>query len=332
MRTTTETLSRQWLMLKKIPAYPRSISTGDIHQYLRDEGHDVELRTIQRDLNRLSTDFSLTCEMAGRANYWQWAKGANSLEIPSMTPSAALMFKLVEQYLKPLLPRSTLRLMAPYLERSTEVMKATQFQGWRKNVRMLGRGPNLIPPRISNEVREVVYAALMENKRFQVNYRPRQKKAVKYEVNPQGLVVKDGITYVVSTLWNYDDLKHLALHRMRLPELLDKPGNVLKGFSLADYLETESSFAYPVTHGKLRLKVRLDSQAAFHLRESKLSADQKLEGIDEASVILTATVADSSEIRWWLLGFGDQVEVLEPAELRREFTAIVDNLKKFYSS
>ena len=34
--------------------------------------------------------------------------------------------------------------------------------------------------------------------------------------------------------------------------------------------------------------------------------------------MVTATVPDTSQLRWWLLGFGGEVEVLKPGSLRRK--------------
>jgi hypothetical protein len=100
---------------------------------------------------------------------------------------------------------------------------------------------------------------------------------------------------------------------------------------LESYVKKDSSFAYPVSGGELKLEARFNSGAAYHLTESKLASDQTLKHIDDENHILTATVPDSSEIRWWLLGFGDQVEVLGPAKLREEFAEIARKLSEFYS-
>jgi predicted DNA-binding transcriptional regulator YafY len=331
MRKATDTLSRQWVMLQKVPAYPRRISTKDMHDYLRDEGHRIDIRTTQRDLERLSVDFPLACHKDGRTNYWQWGKGAYALEVPSMTPSTALVFQLVEQYLWPLLPHSTLKLLQPYLGRASEVL-TSQFRNWQRNVRMISRGSILIPPEIDDDVQRVVYSALLERRQFTVYYRPRETNdPVEYVVNPIGLVIRDGISYLIATLWNYDDIKHLALHRMRFAALSEQPARRRDGFSLDEYITNEAGFSYPVSKDKLQLEVRFESAAAFHLRESKLSADQQIEEIDDGHVLLTATVPDSSEIRWWLLGFGDQVEVLGPEKLREEFALMARNLAGHYS-
>ncbi|MBX3302969.1 MAG: WYL domain-containing protein [Nitrospira sp.] len=39
-----------------------------------------------------------------------------------------------------------------------------------------------------------------------------------------------------------------------------------------------------------------------------------------------ASNKDTLELRWWLLGFGDMVEVLGPKTLRKEFAATAKRL------
>jgi predicted DNA-binding transcriptional regulator YafY len=57
----------------------------------------------------------------------------------------------------------------------------------------------------------------------------------------------------------------------------------------------------------------------MRLLGSPLSVDQVLTALDDERVLVRATVDNTAELRWWLLGFGDFVEVLAPADLREEF-------------
>jgi predicted DNA-binding transcriptional regulator YafY len=42
-------------------------------------------------------------------------------------------------------------------------------------------------------------------------------------------------------------------------------------------------------------------------------------------------VLDTLQLRWWLLGFGDQVEVVAPKSLRQEFAETARNMAGYYS-
>jgi len=102
-----------------------------------------------------------------------------------------------------------------------------------------------------------------------------------------------------------------------------------RGFSIDAYIQ-QGELAYPVSEGSIRLRVLLDSGAALHLHETPLSADQVLTLQKDGRELLQATALDTSELRWWLLGLGSHVEVLEPKELRREFRGIVTRMMKLY--
>lgn len=76
-------------------------------------------------------------------------------------------------------------------------------------------------------------------------------------------------------------------------------------------------FEYP-EGGRIQLGALFQRGAARHLQETPLSVDQRIVDEDDGRVRLSATVNDISLLRWWLLGFGASVEVLEPAALREE--------------
>ena len=62
------------------------------------------------------------------------------------------------------------------------------------------------------------------------------------------------------------------------------------------------------------LSFRVSKGSGSYLLETPLSSDQQVKEIGDEYEI-TATVIESSQLIWWLRGFGDQVRVLQPAEL-----------------
>ena len=70
----------------------------------------------------------------------------------------------------------------------------------------------------------------------------------------------------------------------------------------------------------------------MHLHETPLSADQKITPIDDAREKVVATVLDTPQLCWWLLGFGENVEVLKPAKLREELSTTAKAMAEMYSA
>lgn len=332
MPNKTHTLSRQWALLSAIPSAPRRLSTAELHQRMRDDGFGVDVRSIQRDLNDLSGPFPLVQQAEGRAHYWHWMEGSKGLEIPAMSRQTALVFRLTDQYLRILLPGNVLKLLAPYFERAAMVLGESRLADWDSKVMQIQTGPRLRPPEIDANVRNVVYEALLEGQRFEASYTRRyETEAVTYTVNPLGLVIREGITYLVCSLWDYTDIKQLAMHRMSSAQPIEREATPIEDFDLAKYVHQDAAFAYPQSNRMIRLKALFDESAAFHLTERRLSEDQSLQRTKDGLYRLMATVADTAELRWWLLGFGDGVEVLAPKALRAEFKTMAANMARMYA-
>jgi predicted DNA-binding transcriptional regulator YafY len=87
----SETLVRQWTMLKMLPRSPRRIDTASIQNRLRDDGFVVSLRTIQRDLQLLSVVFPLECDERDKPFGWHWMRDAESYGLPGMSPQKAVV-------------------------------------------------------------------------------------------------------------------------------------------------------------------------------------------------------------------------------------------------
>ena len=310
----------------------RRISAPQIRAKLAERGFPVTLRTVQRDLERLSTYVPLATD-GSRPAGWHWAAD-NVLDIPAMDPPTALSFVLAARHLDHLLPPVSRRRLQPHIERARHVLDAAGSAGvrhWPEKVRVLPRGLPLEPPRIDETVLDTVYEALLAEHRLSVEYRKLgARRAQIYEASPLGIVLRDSVIYLVCTLWEYTDVIQLVAHRIRKVSLLDKPACAPAGFDLDDYIE-QGNFGFPQGgETTLRLQIIVESWLAEHLAETRLAADQVLTPRRDGRVLVEASAPDTAELRWWLLGFGAQLEVLKPVRLRREFRTIAGALYARY--
>jgi len=327
----SDTLMRQWQMLRLIPRHPSKVSTTQLIHSLADAGFEVTPRTLQRDLVKLSEIYPLISDERSKPFGWSWRSGAAVMDIPSMDSHTALAYWLADQHLKPLLPKTTLKKLQAHFDAATDVLnKISTDQGapaWRNKVRVLHRGPNLKSPVIDEDVQNNVYDALLRNRKLSITYHPRNNGEKEYELHPLGLVLKDGISYLVCTIWDYTDIRLLTLHRIEQSEVLDIPIDVPESFNLDEYIASgELDF---VIDGSIKFKAIFSKEAAFYLEERPLSDDQCIADVDD-KVELTATIHDTSELRWWLLSFGDQVEVLEPKGMRNDMIYTLQSAVNLY--
>lgn len=334
MPRNNDTLFRQWFMLTYIPRFPKKIGTADIKKALEGEGYDIDVRSIQRDLIKLSAIFPLNYDMEGRKNCWYWIKDAATESLPGMDPATAISFVMAESYLTSLLPGSTLELLAPYFRRSREVLEGAQesnLQTWPSKIAVVPRGLQLKPPSINTDVQNTIYQGLLNERVLEFEYKAKSAtKPTIYEAHPLGIVVRDSLIYLVCTLWKYKDILQLPLHRMISVELTDTRSKSPKGFQLRNYIYENQGFSYPIDSKPINLEVIFSYGAAQHLYETPLTDNQTLETLNDGKVLLKASIIDTHELRWWLQGFGSQVEVIATKELRSYFTKNAHDLAKKY--
>lgn len=333
MRKTAQTVDRQWDMLSLIPREPLSVSVAEISNRLRSRGHEVDIRTVQRDIVALETRFMLTCRTEGRTNYWSWSNRQPMVDIPTMSTVTAITLLLARDYLTPVMPETILNELRPYFSKAKEKLKGTNLTNWRERVSMIGRGPALIAPRIEPEVYTAVQTSLMNNRQLKIRY--LSKGSGRFHdatVNPLGLVSRDGVFYLVATFWKYQDIRQLALHRMKSAEIKEESANRPRSFRLHDYISKEYAFGYPTSEKTILLEVLFDAAAAHHLSERALAKDQDLVRQEDDKIRLRAHVADTNELYWWLLGFGDQVEVIRPRRLRNAMQKTAERMARAYRS
>lgn len=334
------TLLRQWEMMRMLRV-SRSDSKSDVNwdkaseiaAKLNDAGYNVSVRTVQRDLKELSEIFPIELNDINSRDYgWRWIKGAN-LDIPGMSVSEALALRLVETHLSQMLPAAMLDGLQGVFSLAEEKLAKLKKDGsnksvdWLNKVRTVPPSLPLLPPHVNPEVQSAIYQALLESRQLSVIYRSTNSEHPKeYLLHPLGLIMRGSVSYLVATARSYKEIRLYALHRFEKAEILRDTAHVPKGFSLdTEIARGLADFNQGVP---IQLVINCRTWLAGILAETPLSADQKSEPNEEGWERITATVNDTWQLRWWLLGLGPGVEILSPEELRNE---IVENLEEAIS-
>lgn len=247
--------------------------------------------------------------------------------------SAAVTLELLQAHLQEALPRCTLSTLEAYFVRARQVLRqsaGSRMARWPRKIRVSPRGLPRVPADVSRAVLDVVYDALLHERRFRVVYRAREAtKDSEYDVNPLGLVLRHGTIVLVCSLWSYDDVVQLVLHRIRGAHGLDEARRVPPGFDLDAWMQS-GELGYRLDARPLRIRVRFHREACVPLHETPISADQELGPDGDDHEVLRATVPDTTDLRAWLRSYGTLAEVLAPAKLRREVADEAKRLSAIY--
>ncbi len=328
-----ESLKRQWTLLNNM-SHRIKRGTKHFQDVLQGAGHDVSLRTVQRDLKELSRHFPLQCDEE-RISGWKWMDNAPSFGVPGMDPHAALAFKMVDLHLSNMLPGACLHFLKPYSKRAGAVLSEQNRGGlakWPKKIARISRHLTLEPPEVNSFILSNVYDGLLLERQIDITYCNRgSEDAQEGRIHPLGLVFVDNIAYLVCTFWDYEDIRQIALHRIKAAQLLEYSSERPEEFDLQRYID-KGNFGFLQSEEMIQLKCLFDSSIARHLEESPINGSQRLTLQEDGRVLLEADVHDTSQLQWWILGFGSQVEVAEPTSLRDKIARTCQEMNEKYET
>jgi len=318
-------------VLSRMPCEPDSIDTTTLRNRLGAAGIHVTRRRLERTLERLEQAGYLACNNQTKPFRWSW-RANQYIEFPPMNADTALSVVLADEYLRQALPPHAIDDLKPRVRRAKQLLaRHPQYKNWKAKVRIISKGQAMIPPSVNVGVLKAVNQALFDGLQFTVEYRMRGKSDYKqFDVNPLGLLVRDGILSLVSTRSNTNHLQQLQLHRMRNPELTNNKVRIPPGFNFADYVQ-QGNVQYKLTAGPVAIELLVDKVVADTLSESRLSANQVIEPEADGRFRVGATVADTLDLRGWSKSYGPLVEVAGPPVLRDQIAGEIRKASELYA-
>ena len=319
---TRNTLARQWELLKLLPTRGSGKTAKELAEALNEAGFAVSKRQVERDLGELYDAFRLDCNNASIPFGWRLPPKAPT-DIPALTLAEAMSIRLVEDTLKRLMPPAVLHALESRFQQAKRKLDAISEDNpavqWVDKVRSVPPSLPLLPPAIDPDVLETVTEALLANRQMDVDYHAMSDDETRsMRLHPLGLVSRVPTTYLVATAYAYSDVRLYALHRIVRAAKTDDAANWPEGFDLDAYIQSGAlQFG---TGEDIRLKAELSEDLAQILRETPLASDQDIKEQDGV-ISLTATVADSWQLRWWILSQGAGIVVCDPKELSDEIRA-----------
>lgn len=315
--STRSTLARQWELLKILPVRAPGVTAADLQKGLEQAGHPSSKRTVERDLVELSRLFPLQCNSKGTPFGWYWTPGSTA-DLPSLSICDALTMRLVEGSIRPLVPANLLAVLEPKFtqaQRKLESLSAESASArWADKVASVQPALSLLAPAIDKDVIEKVQDALLKDLQIRCRYYAAHKDQTHdLTLSPLGLVQRGQVTYLIAIAEPFEDIRQFVLHRVQTAAPIDRPANRPPDFDLQRYIE---SGAMQFGSGQsIRLEAWITEGLARLMRETPLSQDMEISPLPDGAT-LTATVADSWELRWWILSHAGSIRIDKPADLQ----------------
>jgi predicted DNA-binding transcriptional regulator YafY len=182
--------------------------------------------------------------------------------------------------------------------------------------------------RMLDNIFSIAYQASIEKKPvFLKYYSFESRKITERDVDIYGFKFWFGIWYLIGYCHLRKEVRTFRIDRIREIMKLDSRFRIPADFDLNGFFEE----SWGIAHGK-KYKVLLKFSPGIEdfIKEIKWHPSQKLSTDSKGSLIGQYEASGLAEIKIWILGFGEDIEVLEPAELRESMIATIKKLGSVY--
>jgi predicted DNA-binding transcriptional regulator YafY len=171
--------------------------------------------------------------------------------------------------------------------------------------------------------------AVREKRNIIVGYESLKGEKTERKISPYAMAFRKHAWYLVGYCHLRDDIRTFRVGRIQSVRLSRERFEIPDDFSIEKYF----SASWGVYRGKLtKFRVKFTGEAAVIVKTSQHQQYEEIEERNDGSIVYTTVVAGRVEFIRWVLGFGSEAEILEPAGARREVAGIADDILRKYSS
>jgi predicted DNA-binding transcriptional regulator YafY len=304
-------LSRQWRLLQLLDR-PAGVVVEDAAGEL-----ECAVRTIWRDLRVLQdAGFPIYDEAMGdgRRSVWR-IQEAFKLRLPLKLSLAELAALLMSREL--VMPGAAG--LGPAVGSAFEKIAGVLSQDalalldrMRDTIGVRALGAKLQAP--AAEHLRAIQTALVDRRRLRLRYYSMSRDEITdRRVDPYHLTLHNGGFYLVGHCHLRGEPRIFAVERIRDLEMLAARFERPADFDVERYLDG----AWGIVRGDIvTVKILFSRSLARYIKDRLWHPTQTFRDLDGGRLEMTLRVADTLEVRRWLLGLGPEAEVLAPATLR----------------
>lgn len=157
-----------------------------------------------------------------------------------------------------------------------------------------------------------------------------ERQQIVTAVHPLRLVFISRGWYIVAHSQLHGEVRTFKLSRIRKLTVTKETFRTPKGVDLDDYFNNAWQM---IPEGKLyNIHLRFSAKVAGNVAEVQWHHSQRVEWNDDGSADFRVRVDGLGEIVWWIFGYGDQVEVLAPAKLRKRIATTAATVARMYGN
>ena len=179
------------------------------------------------------------------------------------------------------------------------VSKSAKTREWLQKVAFVSDTVPMMPPKIKPRIFNAVSEALYRDSKLRVKFHNSRGEENEAVVSPLGLVQQVQRLYLICQFEGYNNIRHLALHRMDEAEVTAFPSVRPQDFSLSQYVASRH-FNYS-NGGKIHLLIEFTNpETAVNLSETPFNPTQTLQQLEDGAWRLEADMDDTVQLTGWI--------------------------------
>ncbi|MDD4834132.1 MAG: WYL domain-containing protein [Lutispora sp.] len=308
---------RQLYILSLISESKKGYTVGELQKNLDMVGIEVSKKTIERDIDFISTgNFFVSEEKRGRSTYYIANKFG--IENIAFTPSELLSLHFIKELLKSysaldigntainLIEKIISNLPQPdkaYIDNLSDLLKVKEsYTGLEK--------------RLNQEIIATVRNGTELNKKLLIKYHSfNNNEITERKFDPYIIEVYEGCYHLVGYCHLRNSIRDLRISRIKDARILDEPFKRPKNF-YESY--KRGRFGKLSGEEQIKLVLKFKGEASRYVKEYESAKADMLIEEGDGGLIFEKTTTMTPEIVKWILGFGANATVLEPEALRDE--------------
>ena len=295
---------------------------------------EVTQKTIQRDISFMQNDLGLPLEYDGSKHGYYYERPIHEFPLMRYTVEDVVALFLARKALEPLQGSPLEATLRDSFKRLSSALQGEVSFHWSDLDQAFSvKDAGVVP----GDVRlfEKIAQAVLECRELRFDYRKIDHKEWEpRSLRPFHVAEFEGGWYVIGYDIDRKAKRTFALQRMKGVRTLKTRFLRPADFTLKDHLGGSFGVWHnPEGHGKAhRVVLRFNGWAARMVSERRWHPSQQLNWKSKKQEVLDVIMELSSfeEISRWILSWGDQVEVIEPNELRKQIITSLEETRKRY--
>ena len=313
----TERLLREWILLLNSPA---GCSAKELS-----EKFDVDIRTIYRDI--VALEAGLHIPIRNEKTRWKIDDEYYLPPIKFSIPEALNIFL-------------TARLMLGYSNRYDPHIDATftklssvlpsmlsqQVNKTMAWMQTLPKNDKLI------QIMATVAESWITQKQLKIDYQSILSEEIKERIIEPYFIEPAAFghsSYVIGYCHLKKSMRTFKIERIKSAEIVNKKYIIPKDFDANKLLQSSWGIIADGEIKTIKMKIK-DRDMIRLMQETIWHPTQQFEKQQDGSTVMTLQITDTCEFLSWVLGWGERIEVLEPAELREAAFQSAKEMVKIY--